>query len=240
MKNLLLRILVLISILPGYAYAQVIGGGGGGGAATTAAQGAPNTAANAWPFFATVGGVAISATNGLYSNLLQGNAVLSATNGLFSNILQGNVALGATNGIYANTLQGNAVLSLTNPLPTETFIAPLTNAQGGNLTPVVSAALEASHIFKASAGNLYSAYAVSTTGAAGYFVCVNTTTISAGAITPLDFVPIAAGPSFASISYASGPMGSYSTGITCAVTTAATPFTYTAPGSVIAYHGLVN
>jgi hypothetical protein len=150
------------------------------------------------------------------------------------------VALGVTNGLYSNILQGNAVLSVTNPLPTSTFIQPLTNAQGGNLTPVVSAALEASHIFKASAGNLYSAYVTSTTGAAGYFVCVNTTTISSGAITPIDFIAIPAGPSTIGLNYNPGPTGNYNTGITCAVTTAATPFTYTAGGSVFAYHGLVD
>lgn len=60
-------------------------------------------------------GSAISATNGLFTNVLQGNAALSATNGLYSNVLQGNAVLSATNGLYANVLQGNAVLSLTNP-----------------------------------------------------------------------------------------------------------------------------
>lgn len=38
---------------------------GGGGGSTTAAQGAPNTAANAWPFYATVGGIAVSPSNAL-------------------------------------------------------------------------------------------------------------------------------------------------------------------------------
>ena len=51
-------------------------------------------------------GSAISATNGLFSNILQGNAVLSATNGLFSNILQGNAVLSATNPIFARATDG--------------------------------------------------------------------------------------------------------------------------------------
>lgn len=239
MKNLL-RSLAILALLPGAAFAQAPAAGGGPTAGTpTVTQGPPNTAANAWPFFATVGGVAISATNGLFSNMLQGNAVLSATNGLYSNILQGNVALGATNGMYSNILQGNAALTLTNPLPTETFIAPVTNAQGGNLVPYSSAALEASHNIS-GAKNLYSAYAISTTGAAGYFVCVNTTTISAGAIVPIDVVPIPAGPSYASIPYSSGPAGSYGTGLSCGVTVAATPFTFTAGGSVFFYHVMSN
>jgi hypothetical protein len=241
MRNLL-RVLLstaFLALLASPSIAQVVGGAGGGGGTVT--QGAPNSAANAWPFFATVGGSAISATNGLYSNLLQGNAVLSATNGLYSNMLQGNAVLSATNGLYSNLLQGNAALSITNPIFAATFIQPLTNAQGGNLTPVVSGALEASHVFKSGAGNLYSAYATSTSsGVAGFFVCVNATSISAGAITPIDFVAMPAGPTTVGFNYSPGPPGAYSTGITCAETVATTPFTYTAPSSVLAYHGLVD
>lgn len=48
----------------------------------------------------SISGTVMSATNGLFSNVLQGNAVLSATNGLFSNLLQGNTALSATNGLF--------------------------------------------------------------------------------------------------------------------------------------------
>ncbi len=62
------------------------------------------------------GTTALSATNGLYSNLLQGNAVISATNGLYNNLLQGNAVISATNGIYTNLLQGNAVIASGNPL----------------------------------------------------------------------------------------------------------------------------
>jgi hypothetical protein len=239
MKNLL-RILLLLALLPGGAFAQGIGGGGGAsGGGGTVTQG-PAAGSGPWIVTPWIAGAVNSATNGLYTNLTQGNAVLSATNGLYGNVLQGNVALGVTNGIYSNILQGNAVLSVTNPIFTASFIQPLTNAQGGNLTPVVSAALEANHVFKASAGNLYAAYATSTTGAAGYLVCVNATSISAGAITPLDAVAIPAGPSTIGFNYSPGPPGNYGTGITCAVSVATTPFTYTAPGSVIFYHGLVN
>ena len=65
-----------------------------------------------------------SATNGIYTNLLQGNAVISATNGLFSNQLQGNAVLSATNGAFTNILQGNAVNSVTNPI----FVEQAANA----------------------------------------------------------------------------------------------------------------
>jgi hypothetical protein len=207
------------------AFAQAIGGGGQGGAATTAAQGTPNSAANAWPFFATVGGVAISATNGIYSNLLQGNAVISATNGLYSNILQ-----------------GNAALSATNPLVTSTFIQPMTGAQGGGLVPQVSGALQITATVIPGNKNLYSAYVISVAGSAGYFVCSNSASgLVSGAITPVDVVPIAAGPSFASIPYSSGPTGAYGSGIACGVTTAANMFTYTPQGtSQFFYHILAN
>jgi hypothetical protein len=99
------------------------GGGGGSGGGGTVTQG---TAASSGPWIFTpwIAGAVNSAMNGLYDNLLQGNAVISATNGLYSNLLQGNAALSATNGLYANLLQGNAVLSLTNPL----FVAPSTAA----------------------------------------------------------------------------------------------------------------
>jgi hypothetical protein len=49
----------------------------------TANQGTPNTDANAWPVTLVIGGALNSATNGTYTNLLQGNAVLSTTNPLF-------------------------------------------------------------------------------------------------------------------------------------------------------------
>lgn len=71
-----------------------------------------------------IAAAANSATNGIYSNLLQGNAVISATNGLYFNVLQGNAAISATNGGYANLLQGNAVNSVTNPI----FVEQAANA----------------------------------------------------------------------------------------------------------------
>jgi len=49
------------------------------------------------------------------AGLFQGSSALSATNGIFSNVLQGNAVLSATNGLFSNILQGNAVLSATNP-----------------------------------------------------------------------------------------------------------------------------
>lgn len=61
---------------------------------------------------ATVVGTGTFATQ---SSLTQGGSALSATNGIFTNLLLGNAVLSATNGLFTNVLQGNAVLSLTNP-----------------------------------------------------------------------------------------------------------------------------
>jgi hypothetical protein len=206
------------------ALAQNVGGAGStGGGGGTVTQGA---AAGSGPWIVTpwIGGAVNASGNPLFVQLTAGAASL------------GTVGLNAGSNIV-----GKFGIDQTTPGTTNgVSLIPLTNAQGGNLTPVVSGALEANHVFKASAGNLYSAYATSTTGAAGYFVCVNATSISVGAITPIDFIAIPAGPATVGISYSPGPPGAYSTGITCAVTVAATPFTYTAPGSVIAYHGLVD
>jgi hypothetical protein len=242
MKNLL-RVLLsgaLSIALAGAAFAQAVGGGGGGpGGGGVVTQGTAGT--SAWPVAPWIGGIANSATNGLYINILQGNAVNASGNPIFVQLTAGAASLGTVGLNAGSNLVGKVGIDQTTPGSTNAVsLVPLTNAQGGNLTPVVSGALEANHVLKAAAGNLYSVYATSTTGAAGYLVCVNATSISAGAITPIDFIAIGAGPTTAGINYSPGPPGAYSTGITCAVTVAATPFTYTAPGSVIAYHGLVD
>jgi hypothetical protein len=81
------------------------------------------------------GDAVLSATNGLFSNVLQGNAVLSATNGLFGNILQGNAVLSATHGIFTNILKGDAVLSVSNSLPVQ--LTDGTNFLGTVGNPVI-------------------------------------------------------------------------------------------------------
>jgi hypothetical protein len=141
--------------ITGQVFAQSVGGGGGAsGGGGTVIQGAPNTAANAWP--TTLGGSANASGNPIFVQLTAGAASL------------GTVGLNAGSNIV-----GKFGIDQTTPGTTNgVALLPLTNARGGNLTPVVSAALEANHVFKASAGNLYSAYATSTTGAAGYFVCM--------------------------------------------------------------------
>ena len=241
MKTLLRSLLFLILATHG-ALAQVVGGGGGAsGGGGTVNQG---TAAGSGPWIVTpwIAGAVNSATNGLYANNLQGNAVLSATNGLYTNVLQGNAVLGATNGLYTNILQGNVALSATNPLITSTFIAPMTSAQGGNITPLVGSVHEIQHSFAAAASNVYSVYATGEGGSpAGYLVCVNSASaMSSGAITPLDFVAMPAGPATIGFSYLPGPAGKYSSGVQCGVTIATTPYTWTAPTALFAYHALIN
>jgi hypothetical protein len=117
--------------------------------------------------------------------------VNASGNPIFVQLTAGAASLGTVGLNAGSNIVGKFGIDQTSPGVTNGVAPiPLTNAQGGNLTPVVSSALELSHIFKASAGNLYSAYATSTTGAAGYFVCINATSISAGAITPIDFVAL--------------------------------------------------
>ena len=105
-------------------------------------------------------------------------------------------------------------------------IAP-TSASAAGITPVVSTAAEATRVLKASAGNLYSVYAVNLTATAGFLLILNTTSAPAdGAVTPLDAVALPAN-GVASISYNSGPPAAYSTGITAVLSSAATVFTKT-------------
>ena len=76
----------------------VTGTGGSGG---TVIQGAP-AASGPWIVTPWIAGAVNSATNGTYTDVLQGNAVLSTTNGLYTNLLQGNAVLSASNPIFAS------------------------------------------------------------------------------------------------------------------------------------------
>lgn len=105
-------------------------------------------------------------------------------------------------------------------------IAPTSSSASG-ITPIVSTSLEACHVLKAGAGNLYSVYAANSTATGGYLVVLNQTSIPAdGAIAPLDVAPLPAN-GFANINYNPGPAAVYSTGITACITSASTPFTKT-------------
>jgi hypothetical protein len=98
------------------------------------------------------------------------------------------------------------------------------------ITPGSSAGLEASHVLKASAGNLYSLY-VLTTSAAGYLMTFNATSApSNGAVTPVECIPVFAS-SYAEINFSGAPSDHYSNGIVAVFSTTG-PFTLTASATV--------
>ena len=66
----------------GSGLATGVGGGSSGGGGTVT-QGTP-ASTGPWIFTPWIGGSAMSATNGYYTNLLQGNAVISSSNPLFT------------------------------------------------------------------------------------------------------------------------------------------------------------
>jgi len=105
-----------------------------------------------------------------------------------------------------------------------TYAVP-TSSSSFAITPGSSAALEASHVLKASAGNLYSVYVV--TGAtAGFLMTFNATSAPAdGAVTPVECIPVPAN-SVVSISFSGAPPDFYSTGIVAVFSTTG-PFTKT-------------
>lgn len=112
------------------------------------------------------------------------------------------------------------------------------SASGNANSHAVTSALAATLVVKASAGNLYSVNATAITGGlAGYLVLVNLTAApSTGAITPIDFCYFAAN-SAGGCSLAHGTLPiNFGTGIVALVTTAASPYTYTA-GATAAISG---
>lgn len=116
------------------------------------------------------------------------------------------------NGTNSDRARGDA----SSPGIAQVEIAPTaTNASA--ITPVVSASVETGHVLKASAGNLYAVY-VTTGAAAGFLMTFNSTTVpAAGAVTPVDCVPVAANSSV-SIAYLDVPEA-FSTGISAAFST---------------------
>lgn len=105
-------------------------------------------------------------------------------------------------------------------------------------TPVVSAALEGSHILKAAPGCLLAAY-VYNAGAAAFLMVFNSKTLPAnGAVTPLECVPVASA-SYQYLNFAPQPPEFYSAGITAAISTGANCFTLTV-GSGAFFHALVQ
>jgi len=88
------------------------------------------------------------------------------------------------------------------------------NAAG---TAVVSAALEGSHVLKASPGCLLSVYMTIDNTTAGYLMVFNSTTVpSDGAVTPIECIYLSADPGSIGLNFAPQPPVWYSTGISVA------------------------
>lgn len=119
-------------------------------------------------------------------------------------------------------------------------VVPSSSASAG-IAPTVSGALEASHVFKAGAGNLYSAYASNLTGgASGYLMVFDATSAPGdGAVTPKVCVPFNS-LGIASASYQGLPPADFLTGITAVVSSATTCFTKTTGVLTAFISGLVK
>ncbi len=101
----------------------------------------------------------------------------------------------------------------------------VTSGGGGSITSVVSAALEASHVLKASSGSLYSVYVTDLTGGtSGFLLMFNATSAPAdGAVTPLDCIQITSSGNNG-LANQGLPPSTYSTGITAVVSSGADCF----------------
>lgn len=121
-----------------------------------------------------------------------------------------------TVGLNAGT---NAIGSVT---------VPPSSAAAVGITPVVSGSLEASHVLKNAAGNLYAVYASNLTGGTtGLLQVFNATSAPAdGAVTPIVCVPFNS-MGEAAANYVPGPPAVFSTGITAVISSSTTCFTKT-------------
>lgn len=196
-----------------------------------AAVGGTGTAGTAASNVLTVQGIA--SMTPLAENITQVlGSPISATNGLFTNVLQGNAALSTTNGLYSNLLQGNAVLSITNP----TFNRPVATATGGgSTTGNIVANNTTAVVVKGSAGTLYGAQLYGIGSAPAYLKIYNATSATCGSGTPVKRLMIPAASTAANgagSNIAFGDVGvDFSTGITYCVTTGIADNDTTAPAA---------
>ena len=134
-----------------------------------------------------------------------------------------------TSATTANPVQG-VTGGVPMPVTDATVVAAIASSAitpPSAATPVVSTSAEATHVLKASAGNLRSVYATNLTSTAGFLTVTNAITAQAdGAMTPIACVPLPANGT-ASLVYGDWAPASYSTGITAIITSAATCFTKT-------------
>lgn len=112
------------------------------------------------------------------------------------------------------------------------------------IAPIVSVAAEASHIFKTTAGNVFSVYAVNQTSTAGFLLVLNANAVPAdGAVSPLDCVPLPAS-GVATINYIPGPPAAYvsgnTPGVVGVVSSGVNCFTKTTGTITAFFHGLIQ
>lgn len=129
--------------------------------------------------------------------------------------------------VVGSAIIGKVGIDQTTPGTTNAVTkVPSGGAAAEAISPVNSSTPENSHVFKASAGNVFSIAATNLTNTPAYLVLLNVTTAPAdGAITPLACAPMPASGS-ASINYGAFP-ARYTTGIVAVVTSAVTCFTKT-------------
>jgi hypothetical protein len=143
---------------------------------------------------------------------------------------QDSATIGAYNSVAPTCTSGNLCrvqTDINGQLKTVAGAAAPSSSSSIGITPVVSASAEATHVLKATPGNLYSVYATNLTSTAGFLVVLNATSAPAdGAITPLVCVPLPSNGN-ATLNFNPGPPEVYSTGITAVITSAATCFTKT-------------
>ena len=159
---------------------------------------------------------------------LSGNLRTASSGGGGGSVTQGTVPWVVSGQGTAGTAATGVVTvqGIAGMMPVLTSTSPSSSALIG-ISPTVSAAGESSHVLKAGAGNVYSAYAVNLTATQGFFVLLNATSAPVdGAVTPLACAPLAPN-GIASLNYAPGPPGVFGTGITAVVTSANTCFTKT-------------
>lgn len=105
------------------------------------------------------------------------------------------------------------------------------------VAPVVSTAVESSHVFKSSAGSLIDAY-VTVGASAGFLMIFNAVSAPAdGAVTPQDCVPVSAAGTQSIFTSGAAPEG-FTTGITAVFSTTGC-FTKTASATAF-FHGRVQ
>lgn len=165
-------------------------------------------------------------TSNPLSQTLTGNLRVTGVGGTFPATQSGTwtVQPGNTANTTAWLVGLNSTASIANG--NGVIVAP-SSASSAGITVVVSASAEATHVLKASAGNLYSVYATNLTATAGFLHIYNATSAPAdGAVTPLACVPLPSNGA-TSINFNPGPPSVYSTGISVAVSSASTCFTKT-------------